>query len=184
MKTRATQKASDTFALGVLLVCIQMVSFSVGEFKNDYNFFQGVDVHTDYPFSKYWQSFTNILLQLSDPFCDDSIGDKLDILFQNTYNIQNSEKDSTIHSAIRHLLKVHPFQRPHLTTVLSLFDPKPKQPLDVNEFPADIRLHLWKLCGKSIERNLIEAKFIHVSASIVMLSYGFGYSIIKSARYL
>uniref|UniRef100_A0AC34GU63 TBC domain-containing protein kinase-like protein n=1 Tax=Panagrolaimus sp. ES5 TaxID=591445 RepID=A0AC34GU63_9BILA len=156
MKIRASQKASDLFALGILLVCIQMET----------------DIHSEYTFSKYWQSLTSILLQLSDPFCDTSIGDKLDILFQNVYDSQNQSKDSTIHSAIRNLLKINPSQRPHLTTVLSLFDPKPKQPIISNDFPADIQLHLWKLCGKSIERNLIESKFIHVSASVVMLSYG------------
>uniref|UniRef100_A0A7E4UPR7 Protein kinase domain-containing protein n=1 Tax=Panagrellus redivivus TaxID=6233 RepID=A0A7E4UPR7_PANRE len=157
----ATKKASDCFALGILLISIAY----------------GVDLHAEYSLTRYWQAITSILLELSTLDTDESLGDNINLLFPlsvvyGPHSGKRFEVEPVVLKAIILLLKVNPKERPPIEAAVKCFGQQPICHFAQFEFPVDIQLHLWKLCGKSIERNLIDSKFIRVSAAIVVLQSG------------
>lgn len=156
MRIPCTKRTTDYFAIGILLICIQM----------------GVDLQSDYSISRYWQAITSILSESNGPSDDLSLKDRSHILFPKNLVYGDKEypdEDPTVNKVISKLLILDPFKR---ECCLELFDRKPYFPPLNDDYLPDIQLHLWKLCGKSIERNLLDSKFIHVSSSIIMLHQG------------
>ena len=159
MKLPATKKQKDSFALGILLRSIQL----------------GFDLHIDYSLSRYCQTISSILLEAPDPWGEFTLGDRLSILFPNSLiygQAEIPEMDEVLEKVVKSLLILDPMKRPEIGSLLSFFEQKPYVPPISEEFPPEIQLHLWKLCGKSIERNLLDSKFIYVSASLVMMIHG------------
>ncbi|KAE9549095.1 hypothetical protein FO519_007695 [Halicephalobus sp. NKZ332] len=160
MKVPGTQKQKDLFSLGILLRSIQM----------------GFDLHADYSLSRYCQTISSVLLEAPEPWKDFTLGDHLDILFPMKLIYGQAdipEMDPVLEKVVRFLLTLDPMERPEIGHLISFFDEKPYVPPVSEEFPPEIQLHLWKLCGKSIERNLLDSKFIYVSSSLVMMVHGY-----------